>query len=52
MNVEEKLRFLEEQITLLHKENEAVAKILVERVKPLVDEYEQRKNEKELISYG
>lgn len=43
MNVEDKLRFLEEQITILHREHEAVAKVLVERVKPLVDEYESRK---------
>ena len=47
MNVEAKLRFLEDQIVELHKENEAVAKILVEKIKPMVDEYESRKAEEQ-----
>ena len=52
MNVEEKLRSLEAQIIVLHRENEAVAKLLIEKVKPVVDDFERRKAEVAGVGYS
>ena len=46
INIENKLRFLEDQIIILKRNNASLAKILIEKVKPVCDEwYSKRMNE-------
>lgn len=52
MNIEEKLRNLEQQILVLHRENEAVAKLLIEKVKPVVDDFERCRNNDVGVAYS
>ena len=38
-NVEERIKILEEQVIRLTKENRAISKIMVEKVKPICDAF-------------
>jgi len=53
IKVEAKLRFLEEQIIVLNRETDEIARLMVEKVMPMYKEYAHRCKELEgLIGYA
>jgi len=54
-NLENRIRLLEEKVLRLSKENCSISKILIEKVKPVCDDWEIKNNEKikehELVMY-
>jgi len=51
-DIEAKLRFLEDQIIVLRKENNNIAKVLNEHVKPVCDEFYKQKELEGGIGYA
>ena len=51
-DLEDKLRFLEDQIIVLHKENDVFAKILVDKVKPVCDDFYKKKDMEVVKGYA
>lgn len=50
MNIEKKLRFLEEQIIILNQDNEEIAELMVTKIIPMYKEYVRFKDrERELL---
>jgi len=52
IKVEAKLRFLEDQIIILNRETEEIARLMVDKVMPMYKEYAFRCRERELIGYA
>ena len=54
VSVERKLRFLEEQIIVLNRETEEIARLMVERIWPMYKEYDQYKSREQelLVAYA
>ena len=44
-DIEMRVFLLEKRVALLKKENESISKILIEKVKPVCDEWENKKAE-------
>ena len=52
VSVERKLRFLEEQIIVLNRETDEIARLMVDKVMPMYKEYALICREQELIGYA
>lgn len=54
MSVERKLRFLEEQIIILNRETDEIARLMVDKIWPMYKEYAQYKSREQelLIAYA